>query len=165
MTSSEDSFGVTWSYSFHILIIPGLLVVIFLWFSNGLSTSNSINHVIFGNGLMVHQNYKADLLSDFKIVWWTPLRHLKPEIPGGGGNDVLLFCCVGKDEYLQTSNISRTLGNKIVDHSDVLRASPVGAAPTTSSFSTEHLASIDCVKTAAGRGEKNWNFGVWCHLY
>ena len=39
--------------------------------------------------------------------------------------------------YGQVSNISRTLvGNKIVDHSDVVGASPVGAAPTTSSFST-----------------------------
>ena len=28
------------------------------------------------------------------------------------------------------------VGNKIVDHSDVAGASPVGAAPTTSSFST-----------------------------
>ena len=37
--------------------------------------------------------------------------------------------------YRQVSNISRTLvGNKIVDHSDVVGASPVGAAPTTSSF-------------------------------
>ena len=36
-----------------------------------------------------------------------------------------------------TSNIRRTLvGNKIVDHSDVVGASPVGAAPTTSLFST-----------------------------
>ena len=36
-----------------------------------------------------------------------------------------------------TSNISRTLVvNKIVDNSDVVVASPVGAAPTTSSFST-----------------------------
>ena len=40
-------------------------------------------------------------------------------------------------EYRQVSNISRTLvGNKIVDHSDVVGASPVGAAPITSSFST-----------------------------
>ena len=40
-------------------------------------------------------------------------------------------------KYRQVSNISRTLvDNKIVDHSDVVRASPVGAAPTTSSFST-----------------------------
>ena len=44
---------------------------------------------------------------------------------------------VRKNIYRQVSNISRTLvGNKIVDHSDVVGASPVGAAPTTSSFST-----------------------------
>ena len=41
------------------------------------------------------------------------------------------------DAYRQVSNIIRTLaGYKIVDHSDVVGASPVGAAPTTSSFST-----------------------------
>ena len=39
--------------------------------------------------------------------------------------------------YRKTSTISRTLvGNKIVDNSDVVGASPVGAAPTTSWFST-----------------------------
>ena len=39
--------------------------------------------------------------------------------------------------YRQVPNIRRTLvGNQIVDHSDVVGASPVGAAPTTSSFST-----------------------------
>ena len=39
--------------------------------------------------------------------------------------------------YRQVSNIRHTSeGNKIVDHSDVVGASPVGAAPTTSSFST-----------------------------
>ena len=39
--------------------------------------------------------------------------------------------------YRQISNIRRTLiGNKTVDHSDVVGASPVGAAPTTSSSST-----------------------------
>ena len=39
--------------------------------------------------------------------------------------------------YHKTSNIRRTLlGNKIVDHSDVVGASPAGAAPTTSSFPT-----------------------------
>ena len=39
--------------------------------------------------------------------------------------------------YRKTSNISHTLvGNKIVDNSDVVGVSPVGAAPTTSSFST-----------------------------
>ena len=38
--------------------------------------------------------------------------------------------------YRQVSNIRRTLvGDKIVAHSDVFGASPVGAASTTSSFS------------------------------
>ena len=38
---------------------------------------------------------------------------------------------------MYTSNIRHTLeGNEIVDQSDVVWASPVGAAPTTSSFST-----------------------------
>ena len=37
--------------------------------------------------------------------------------------------------YRQTSSVSRTLvGNEIIDHSDVAGSSPVGAAPTTSSF-------------------------------
>ena len=41
------------------------------------------------------------------------------------------------DKYRQVSNISRTsAGNKFVDHSDVVGASPVGAAPTASSIST-----------------------------
>ena len=40
-------------------------------------------------------------------------------------------------KYHQTSNIIRTLvGNEIADHSDVVGISPVGVAPTTSSFST-----------------------------
>ena len=39
--------------------------------------------------------------------------------------------------YRKVSNIRATLvGSKIVDHSDVVGASPVGAAPTKSSFST-----------------------------
>ena len=38
--------------------------------------------------------------------------------------------------YCKTSNIRLALiGNKIVDHSDICGASPLGAAPTTSSFS------------------------------
>ena len=40
-----------------------------------------------------------------------------------------------ENTYRKTSNIRRTsVGNKIVDNSDVVGASPVGAAPTTSSF-------------------------------
>ena len=60
--------------------------------------------------------------------------------------------------YRQTSNVRRTsVGNKIVDHSDVVGASPVGPAPTTYSFSTQHPASLDNFKT---RREtfKFWDF-------
>ena len=42
---------------------------------------------------------------------------------------------ITQPKYLKNYNISGTLvGNKIVDHSDVVGASPIGAAPTTSSF-------------------------------
>ena len=65
--------------------------------------------------------------------------------------------------YGHTSNISCTLeGNKFVDHRDVIGASPVDAATTTSPFLTWHLVSMDWAKTTARR-EKNiyvlW-FGV-----
>ena len=41
------------------------------------------------------------------------------------------------DIYRQVANIRRILvGNNIVDHSDEVGASPVGAASTISSFST-----------------------------
>ena len=49
------------------------------------------------------------------------------------------FCGVASSipRYSQTSNITHTLlGNKLVDPSDVVGASPIGSAPTTSSFST-----------------------------
>ena len=66
----------------------------------------------------------------------------------------------------KTSNISRTLvGNKIVDHSDVVGASPVGAAPTTSSFSTWHLASRDSAKKVTRQYENLLSVGIWCVLY
>ena len=49
----------------------------------------------------------------------------------------MVVCYVIQMTYRHVSNVRRTLiGNKIVDHSDVVGASPVGAAPTTSSFST-----------------------------
>ena len=73
---------------------------------------------------------------------------------------------VNNGMYRKTSNISRTLvGNKIVDNSDVIGALPVGAAPTTSSFSTKHLASMDWVNTTASGYKKHLSFGIWCDLY
>ena len=60
-------------------------------------------------------------------------------------NDTLkdTLCLINVDLHTQTEyknrqvfNIRRTLGNKNVDHSDVVGASPVGAAPTTYPIST-----------------------------
>ena len=81
-------------------------------------------------------------------------------------NDVSFVIAV---EYCHTSNISRTfVGNKMVDHSDVVGASPFGAAPTTSSFST----SIYCTKTTARWDWETYKFydlvhlilGVWWYI-
>ena len=58
--------------------------------------------------------------------------------------------------YRKVSNIRRTLvGNKIVDHSVVVGALPVGAAPTTSSFWHKHMASMDWTK------RRRWIFKCW----
>ena len=67
-------------------------------------------------------------------------------------------------DYHQVSNIRRTSGNKIVDHSDVVGALPVGTAPTTSSFSILNLASLDWAKTTARRDEKHLSLGDLVHL-
>ena len=68
--------------------------------------------------------------------------------------------------YCHTSNIRCTLvGNKTVDHSDVVGTSPVGTASTTSSFLTQRLASMDCAKTTARQDGKHLRFGIWCALY
>ena len=67
--------------------------------------------------------------------------------------------------YRKTSNIRGTIvGNKIVDDSDVVGALPVGAAPTTSSFATWYLASIDWAKANARRDKKYLKFRIWCVL-
>ena len=73
--------------------------------------------------------------------------------------------CIFYGIYCQIFNIRcTTAGSKFIDHSDVVRASPVGAAITTSSFSTKHLASMDWAETTASRDEKHLRFGIWCVL-
>ena len=68
--------------------------------------------------------------------------------------------------YRQTSNISHTLVvNKIDDHSVVVRSSPVGANPTSFSFSTQHLASMDWAETITRRYEIHLSVGILCDLY
>ena len=51
--------------------------------------------------------------------------------------DMACFKTAAYNTYHETSNISRTLaGNKILDHSEAVGSWPLGAAPTTASFST-----------------------------
>ena len=78
----------------------------------------------------------------------------------GPNNDIYVFPDINK--LGQTSNIRR---NWILDHSDVVGASPVGAAPITSSFSTEHQASMDWVEIIEWRYEKPLSYGIWGALY
>ena len=62
--------------------------------------------------------------------------------------------------HRQTSNINRTLVcNKLADHSDVVGALPVGAAPNISSFSTYLLASMDWTKNNCKTRRET--FGFW----
>ena len=64
-------------------------------------------------------------------------------------------------KYHQISKISFTfVCNEIIDHSDVVGASFVGAAPTTSSFLTKHLASLHWAKATARRDEKHLRFRI-----
>ena len=80
-------------------------------------------------------------------------------------------CCENFEDVVtgpqcQTSNIRHTLvGNKLVDHSDVVGASPIGTAPTTSSFLTSHLTSMDWAKATARRDGNHLSLGIWCSLY
>ena len=68
--------------------------------------------------------------------------------------------------YCQTSNLSHTLlGNKTAGHSDIAGESPVGAAPTTSSFSTYHLSWMGWAKANAKQEENHLSFGIWCIFY
>ena len=63
---------------------------------------------------------------------------IRGTVRSSAGPDGFTTICKNEQaEYRQTSNISRTLeGNTLVDHSDIVGATPVGAAPIISSFST-----------------------------
>ena len=92
-------------------------------------------HLIFilnqGPDILPHQVMNEPYKNTFHGANVLP-RHPPFPIPQSASPVSMLHA-----NYRKVSNISRTLvGNKIVDHSDVVGASPVGAAPTTSSFST-----------------------------
>ena len=103
----------------------------------------SIHHAMMvASNQLYHHKWPKSLWASKKLE--TNMRHYLYEKMNGC--NVICMC-------RQVSNISHTLvGNKIVDHSDVVGASPVGAAPTTSSFSTQHLASLDWAKVTVRRG-------------
>ena len=68
--------------------------------------------------------------------------------------------------YHQSSNISWTLvGNKIVDHSDVVGALPVDATPSAFLFWTKYLALMNREKTTTRREDKHLGCEIWCVLY
>ena len=70
----------------------------------------------------------------------------------------------GKRNYRKTSNISLTfVGNKIFDHSDVVGASPVSAAPTTYIFVLD--PTRDSAKTAVRQYDNLLSVGIRCALY
>ena len=110
---------------------------------------------------------KQQGLVGFTEQWWfdiTLILTLKGCVNNLEKKPTNIYQCT--NDYCQTSNISHTLqGNDIGDHSDVVGASPVGAAPTTSSFSTGHPASTDWAKTTARREENHFIYGIWCSLY
>ena len=98
-----------------------------------------------------------DLVKSYKIGWSLfPRKQFS----------VVLFW-MKKYMYSKTSNIRRTwICNKIVRHSDVVVASPVGAVTTSSSSSsTWYLASMDWTKKTARRDKKHLKFGIWCVSY
>ena len=100
-----------------------------------------------------------------KFLWkWNSYIFIQENvIETSSGQRRSFFLSFGVLKYRQVSNISRTLaGNTIVDHSDVVGAAPV--APTTSSFSTEYLASIAWAKTTARRDEKHLKCWVLVRL-
>ena len=75
---------------------------------------------------------------------------------------------VSKLTYHQIFNIRCSLvGNKIIDHSDVVGTSPVGAAPTTSSFLTPGFNRLHKDNCKTGRKTfKFWDLvqlilGIW----
>ena len=87
--------------------------------------------------------YHGDEFNERSLLWQMALMI----IIQCGINVVNVVQVKHRQNYRKFSNIRRILlGNEIVDHSDVVGASPVVAAPTTSSFSTWHLASRDSPK-------------------
>ena len=91
----------------------------------------------------------------YSLVCCSGQHHVRVSKPMENGFDDTTW-----NNYRKTADISRTLaGNKMVDNSDAVGAAPVGAAPIASSFSTQHLTSMDWAKTTARGYKKQVSFG------
>ena len=86
--------------------------------------------------LLAHRHWRADMsMWCIELEIWIVEQRLPPNATATNwtGGNALQY----DKTYHQTSNIGRiSVGNKFVDHSDIVGASPLGAAPTTSSCST-----------------------------
>ena len=129
---------------------------------------------ITGNCTVVQHFVQANTIGGFKAAHWQPfvkgtVTHCQSLVDSIYKWLVMQRVLQHHDvitNYLQNSNIRRTLvGNKIFDHSDVVGALPVGAAPTSSSYLILHIASMDWAKTTARRDKKHFIFGIWCDSY
>ena len=96
-------------------------------------------------------NWEVWLFID--VYTWTIPNFAGPSLAQPKYNQLLYY-------YRHVYNIRRTLvGNNILDHSDVVGASPVGAAPTISSFSIWHLAFIGLGKDSCKTRRETFKFG------
>ena len=118
-------------------------MVFLIWFKGGGATSPQD---------VTHNSFRA-------FIPWKTLLSISTN-----GNRFNFNTCNTKNNntYRQPSNTTRNLVcNKIVDHSDVVGASSVDAAPITSSFSTSHLATSDWAKATARRYKNHLRFDSW----
>ena len=111
----------------------------YLWFHEPLPLFVNTDDVVYG--FMNHYHYLSTLMMLFMVSSTMMYQHwscymVMLYVVSSSWMTYILNYWPYFATYRKVSNISRTLvGNEIVDHSDVVGASPVGAAPTTSSFS------------------------------
>ena len=116
--------------------------------------------VLKGQETIIDQIYRKIDADPWHFIWNYIARYIIDSI------SKICFFCFFKYAYRQISDSSRPfVRNKIVDCSDVVGTSPVGAAQSTFSFSTWHQALIDCSKTTTIRDVNHIKYVFWCGLY
>ena len=100
------------------------------------SASHIVQMVFVVCGMELQRLLSRDPIKNIKVAWFPVHVHgvelLATDRMAPGHPSVKY----SQSEYRPTLDINRTLVcNKIIDHSHVVGASPVGAAPTTSSLS------------------------------